>query len=444
MIKTVTICIAVLLSAVASTTAQYDFARLDALLRDSVQAAGNMLGGGYTLILVRDGEEIFNRSYGLSRENKVIPIASATKWLSGAVIMSLVDDGLLSLDDRVGTYLPSFTGAKGNITVRQLMSHTSGLNDSFPYHTDRSLTLAQAADSIALNVPLVVQPGTVFSYGGTSMQVAGRVAEVAGGKPWDTLFAERIARPLGMSATDYEGLGDTDNPQIGGGAQSSARDYMRFLLMLLNDGVYDGRRVLSEESIRAMHLDQTGGAPIVYTPYEKHAYIDPSLPATRYGIGNWRERVLSATGEVVESASQGAFGFSPWIDRERNLAGVLAVRSLMERVAPTYFAMKQIIRETLDAPTDVSTAAETPPLLRCTPNPCRDLLQVSLGRFAGAVPVMGLYDLSGRLLPVSFSPASGANITTATADVSSLPAGLYLLTVATPLWSGSSPVYILR
>lgn len=226
--------------------------------------------------------------------------------------MSLVDDALLSLDDHVSDYISSFTGTKAGITLRQLMSHTSGLPGKSRYHVDKTLTLEQAVDSIAVKVPLQASPGSAFRYGGVSMQVAGRIAEVVAGAPWDTIWSERIARKLGMQNTDYNGLGETDNPQIAGGAQTTARDYILFLRMLMNDGASEGREILSPSAVSAILSDQTGGADIQATPYSGFEYLQTGISQRRYGIGNWIEREDESGSTPEAFGSQGAFGFSPW------------------------------------------------------------------------------------------------------------------------------------
>jgi hypothetical protein len=116
--------------------------------------------------------------------------------------------------------------------------------------------------------------------------------------------------------------------------------------MILQRGSFGGKRILSEASVLEMHKDQTDGARIAYTIYEKHAALDQSLPLARYGIGVWREKA-DASGQLLEASSQGALGFSPWIDFERNLAGVLSVRSSFSRALPEYLAVKDQIRRTV-------------------------------------------------------------------------------------------------
>ena len=333
----------------AAQQSPYDFSEVDRVLQDSLSVSGG-LNRGYALILIKDGMVIYDSAFGNNYSlQRVVPIASATKWLSGSVIMALVDEGLISLDDTVGNWFPEAPAAKREITIRQLFSLTAGFPGEAAYYNDRTMTLATAVDSILERVDLVIPPGSGFLYAGSSMQVAGRIAELATGKPWDTVFAERIARPLGMSSTDYEGLGETDNPQIAGGAQSSALDYARFLRMIASGGrAENGTQVLSEEAVATMLADQTDGAPIIYSPYTAYGYIDSLIPNSRYGIGLWRETSAFDTAASPDLTSPGACGFGPWYDPDRNLVGVFSVLSLQQQTAPTYFRIKRLVIEAID------------------------------------------------------------------------------------------------
>lgn len=175
------------------------------------------------------------------------------------------------------------------------------------------------------------------------MQVGGRVAEIVDGRSWSQIFEQRIARPLGMTTMSY-GFGN--NPLIGGGARSNLDDYLRFLTMIANGGVFEGQRVLSAAAVAEMQMDQTRGAAIVESPYLRFAYIDPAFALTRYGLGEWLERV-DPSGRVIEVNSLGAFGFAPWIDHQRKLVGILMVRSEPAQTPPVYFELKDIVREAI-------------------------------------------------------------------------------------------------
>ena len=330
-------------------TEEYDFYALDRLLETEAPKHNGM-----AVVLVKDGEIIYDKGFGGFTSHTVVPIASASKWLSAGVIMALVDEGVLSLDDKAGEYL-GYTGAHGEMTLRQLFSHTSGLpghysSSGIPGTDDilgnKQITLAESVDMIK-DVDLLAEPGTQFYYGGLSMQVAGGIAEVACGKAWCTLFEEKIADPLTMIGTDYNGLGKTTNPRIAGSIQTSAHQYMKFLQMLVSGGYYNGKKVLSKKSIDEMLRDQTYGVPIVHSPWSQYVLPPPIAGEVRYGIGCWRE-VIDETGDIKEAGSQGAFGFSPWIDVDRQLAGVLSVKSRLTKVMPVYVEMEEIIRDVID------------------------------------------------------------------------------------------------
>lgn len=333
---------------------ELDFAAVTALLEAELPP----LGGG-ELILLHDGMEIYRRTFGAFDSTRALPIASASKWLSAGVLATLVRDGQLAWSDTVGTFLPHYPAPLRRVTVRQLFSHTSGLpgDETAAALLNPFISLAEASSRIAA-IPLAYAPGTAFDYGGLSMHIAGRIAEIASGTSepsgaaWDSLFARRLAQPLGMQHTDYEtrfsvseglAVGATNNPRIGGGAVSTARDYARFLQMLMDEGVYGGQRVIAAQTVREMLSDQTGGATIVGSPYQN----DPMLANIRYGLGNWLERV-DAVGHVVDHSSQGAFGFSPWIDLEQNVVGVLSVKDRVEHVSPIYRELKQRIRSAFE------------------------------------------------------------------------------------------------
>jgi CubicO group peptidase (beta-lactamase class C family) len=195
------------------------------------------------------------------------------------------------------------------------------------------------------------------------MQVGGRLAEIASGlnipsgSCWDTLFARNVAEPLGLKRTgwDLPPIYYTDNPRIDGGVWSNAEEYLLLTRMVLGRGMFEGKQVISAAAIDSMLADQTRGAKITFSPYMQYDDIVPGARETRYGIGVWRERVDNATGELRECASQGKFGFSPWVDFERNYCAVLAVKSDLTRMYPGYIKIKQTIRSIFDTPASVDS-----------------------------------------------------------------------------------------
>lgn len=324
----------------------YDFSTLDKLLDDSVPVR---FGGKCYAIICVDGKPVYTRSYGgFTGETRQL-IASCSKWLSAGVLMSLVDKGKIKLTDSVGKFLPIFTTyGKGGITIAQLFSHTSGFpgRSSQGYERIQWLTLAQAADSIAKNVPLINIPGKEFYYGGVSMQVAGRICEVASGKSWNDLFTENMAIPCGMMNTDY-GLGL--NPIIAGGARSTPDDYIKYLNMIMRRGLNSsGKRVLSEASIDAMEKSYIGEATVFQSPYPVSLLNTTQF----YGIGNWRD-LVGSNDVLIEDSSPGAFGSHPWVNRGKKITGFIFafVGHGKGEVSPTVYTclkIRSLCREIVD------------------------------------------------------------------------------------------------
>jgi CubicO group peptidase (beta-lactamase class C family) len=283
-------------------------------------ARGHYPGAG--LIIGRGDRVLLERYFGAYAPETEVFIASAGKWLAAAAVASVVDDGLLGWDDRVGAWLPHFAGAAGGISLRQLFSHTSGLPPQQPpgRRSDDYQTLEESVAAIA-PLDLVELPGTRFRYGGLSMQVAGRMAELATGLRFEELFQRRIARPLGLSHTRFTPVdpGPGRSPMLGGGARSSARDYARFLGMVAAGGTFEGARVLSAAALGEMHADQVGSA--VVAPGELVERIHGARHTGVYGLGVWRER-LDALGRATRVSSPSWAGTYPWIDTEHDLYGI--------------------------------------------------------------------------------------------------------------------------
>jgi CubicO group peptidase (beta-lactamase class C family) len=277
---------------------------------------------GASLVLEQDGRLLWQRRYGDHRADSVEFIASAGKWLASATILSVIDGGTLSLDDRVATYLPAFTGSSGAATLRQLLSHTSGYQPSPPAGSppDTYQTLTEAIAAIRL-LPLAHEPGTQWEYGGLAMQVAGRMAELASGLDFETLFQRSIALPVGMTSTHFTPVdgGFGHGPMLAGGARSSLQDYRRFLAMISADGLVDGRRVLSSRAIAAMLADQVG--PAIIPPGNFVTTVRQSRHHGIYGLGVWRE-LEDDQGRALLISSPSWAGTYPWIDRRHHLTGV--------------------------------------------------------------------------------------------------------------------------
>ena len=296
---------------------------------------------GVAALLMKDNRVIYKKSFGKYNVDTVVAIASASKWLASSTIMTLVDEGKLALDAPISTYLPKLTDKAAAITLRQLLSHTSGLPGQHRCLRNHSLTLEECVEQI-FETGLRADPGTDFSYGGVSYQVAGRLAEIASGKSWNSLFEEKIKQPLNMKKTTY---GNRPNPQIAGGAVSTLQDYTNLLQMHLNGGIFNNKRILSTQTIEEMQRDQTRGLPISLSPHKDKR---------RYGLGEWRD-IVDDKGRAIQLSCQGAFGFSPWIDRQRNLLGVFLVRNRWRTILPTVAQLQKNVRDLVDSKPSATT-----------------------------------------------------------------------------------------
>ncbi len=258
--------------------------------------------------------------------NTIFRIASMTKPITSVAVLILYDDGLIQLDDPVSKFIPEFNKptvlaqgqqrkdavpAKQEITIKHLLTHTSGLTYQWdgqlgPLYKEAGITHGIVQDDSVLAdkmkklacIPLLHNPGEAWTYG-LSVDVLGHVVEVASGKTLEEFFEERIFEPLGMKDTHFfiphekmtrlatvyaprqeGGLKRLDSELIvegsfvycadypykgqrryfsgGGGLCSTITDYLRFSQMLLNDGELDGRRLLKQKTVQLMTSDHVG------------------------------------------------------------------------------------------------------------------------------------------------------------------------------------------
>lgn len=342
-------------SSARPTSAKYDFAPAAEKIKSWVKKG---VYPGASLLVVRNNKVIYWRYFGRYRPDTVVYIASSGKWLAAATIAALVDEGKLAWNDRVSKWLPQFTGTKGRPTLCQLFSHTAGFEPYQPpgNHPDDYQTLAESITHI-VPLPMRHKPGTHFEYGGLAMQVAARMAELAGGKDWETLFQDRIARPLQMVETHFTPVDPTHGhtPMVGGGARSTLGDYANFLAMIYNDGVFAGRRILSTATIQQMQADQVGRAvvsPDAFALLAAHGKKFNGL----YGLGEWRE-VLNAKKEAVWISSPSWAGTYPWIDKTRHLYGVFLTHVDVKVADPIGFnswlsgeELARLVNQAIDRP----------------------------------------------------------------------------------------------
>jgi CubicO group peptidase (beta-lactamase class C family) len=316
----------------------------DNVQRESLQAALDEMVEvlelpGAVMLVGRNGVERIRVTSGDFDANTVVSVASASKWVSSAVLMRLVEQGVLTLDAPLKSYIPELTGHWANTTLRQLLSHSSGAGRGHAIENPPNMPYREHFEQL-IQKPVNNEPGVEFSYGGISMQIAGYVAEQVSGKRWSQLFDELVATPSGMEQSAYghpfwhsPGI-EIQSPNLAGGLYASGQDYFNFLTALSPGEM--GRRLLTEESIGQMESDQT--STLV------HEFRAPGVMGDwSYGLGLWCESPLE--GRCTHINSAGAFGTFPWIDRESGTYGVLVTLGSISDVLPFAANMRRLAIE---------------------------------------------------------------------------------------------------
>ncbi len=312
--------------------------------------ADHEIPGAVTLVS-RDGKTVHLAAVGMADIEKKTPLTtdsifgvmSMTKPITATALMILVDEGKVALDDPVEKYIPSFADAKlenGDavkaLTIRRLLTHTSGLTG------DQSCSESLEATAAALaKRPFKFQPDARWEYG-PSMNVVGRIIEIASGKPYDEFLAERLFQPLGMKDATFhlapeqrprlaalyaadggemkhaDRWGDAGEPGCvpnpSGGVFATAADMARFYNAILNGGELDGVRIVSADAVKQMTTLHSGAHETGFTP------------CNGWGLG-WcltlKPEGVTAMLSPGTYGHGGAYGTQGWVDPQRKAVFVL-------------------------------------------------------------------------------------------------------------------------
>jgi D-alanyl-D-alanine carboxypeptidase len=205
-------------SAPAATSTPAQVEALDAFVQRSMQTRQFPAAA---VAVIKDGTIVVAKGYGLSdvekgikaTEQTVFQLASVTKQFTAAAVLMLVEDGKVSLDAKVTDMLPGLPAAWNPVTVRHLLTHTSGIpsyTDTFRVNkvTDSRVFTPDGILALVKDAPLQFTPGERFAYCNTGYYLLGMVIEKASGKPYGTFVTERIFTPLGMTSSGYDDYGD--------------------------------------------------------------------------------------------------------------------------------------------------------------------------------------------------------------------------------------------
>jgi len=289
-------------------------------------------------------------------------IASMTKPVTGVAVLMLQDEGKLNVADPVAKYLPEFaalktpSGKPANLTITQILTHTSGLGEASGPAAQQARTLADLVP-IWLAAPMQYEPGAQWKYTQSGINAGARIVEVVSGMTFDVFVEKRIFQPLGMTSTTFypseaqrarlvtgyaknKGTGALESvpprpeygprdrpPQGNGGLYSTAPDYARFCQMLLSGGTLDGRRYLSADAMKLLATPQTADLPTGFFQAETYG-----SRGANYGWGITTSILRVPHPGVAAMLSPGtyghggAWGTQAWIDPVKGVAYILMVQ----------------------------------------------------------------------------------------------------------------------
>lgn len=344
---------------------------------------------GAVALIAHNGKIVYHKGFGFDdpaktnaiRTDAIYRIASQTKAITSVAVMMLYEEGKFLLDDPISRYIPEFAKptvldkfneadssytaipAKSEVTIRQLLTHTSGIGYAQIGSKESNAIYAKAGITAGIGVengrllaadmkklgklPLMHQPGERFTYG-LNTDVLGYFVEVISGMSLDAFFRTRIFEPLGMKDTYFyvpkekrsrvvniyaeeegklqvapslikvNGVFITDYPKEegtyfsgGAGLSSTALDYAIFLQMMLNNGTYNGKRLLSRNTVRMMTMNQIG---------------DLNMGNNKFGLGFG---ITTEKGSSIIPTPQGvfdwggAFSTTYWADPKEKVVGIL-------------------------------------------------------------------------------------------------------------------------
>lgn len=343
---------------------------------------------GCVALVIHKGKIVYHKGFGYNdldkkqaiRPDDIYRIASQTKAITSTAVMMLFEEGKFLLDDPVSRYIPAFSKpmvlktfnpadttytavpATSEITIRQLLTHTSGIGYAQIGSKESNAIYEKAGIPAGIGIPkgkqlgevinklatlpLMHQPGAQFTYG-LNTDVLGYLVEVVSGMRLDEFFHRRIFQPLGMQDTYFyvpaskhdrvvslfeeregkikltpptiqlHGVFVTDYPKTAGtyfsggaGLSSTALDYAKFLQLFLNGGTFNGHRLLSRNTIRMMTMNQIGDIDIGKNKF-----------GLGFGITTEKGSAILPTPEGVIDWG-GAFATTFWADPQEQLIGI--------------------------------------------------------------------------------------------------------------------------
>ncbi len=306
---------------------------------DEAVAGGHLRSAG--MILLREGEVLFEHHAGDFDARAALPLDSAGMWPVAVMMACLAERGEIVLDAPLSRLDPTLGQGWGTMTASGILAHIAGAPavsaTTFPSETG----LETAARALMARYP-AVHSDPELRFGGAGLQVLAGLLEARMDRSWRRLFVECLGWPLSLDSASF------GHPVIGPATQGflspgfglhlSLEDYGRFLAMLQLQGRYDGVGIIEHRSIEQLERERVGLLPRVDRPH----WVDP---AWGHAAGAWCERRDEA-GQCRRLSAPGAYGALPWLDRDRRTAGIILTVDSLPRIRHWLIATRDLAEQT--------------------------------------------------------------------------------------------------
>ena len=320
--------------------AQVDTASISAKILQQKELSKNVV-----CLLSKDGKLLYKKESPDLTAKTQQPVGALSQWLTAALVMTFVQEGKLSLEDKVSKYIPLYSKySKTYITIRNCLTHNTGIESDFNmshlFQKTKFKTLEEEAIFFASKREIKTNPGTEFNYSNVGYNIVGRIIEVISKKGFDRVVQDKILRPLNMRGTTFanEDFNAATDPSLG--ARSTANDLINFMTMLMNKGVFNNKQVLTEESVKTL-LTLQAKPPMKNVPKAVDGYD--------FALGSW---ILEqdAAGKIQAATSPSLAGTWPIVDFCRGYAFVVFTDNLKNPPGREFYLnLKSIVDEGIPA-----------------------------------------------------------------------------------------------
>jgi uncharacterized protein (TIGR03437 family) len=318
-----------------------DFRRLDLYVDEFARKQPQ----GAALVLAQNGRILYERRSGGAVLDEPRQVGSAIKIVTAALLSALDEERVLSLNGTPADPKQSAPAGASVIRLWHLLSHTSGLPMEYACFLEGQASTAECAERLLAEGGRS-RPGAVFDYANAPYQVAAAAAEKATGRGWREIFERILGGPMGLRCTDVMRHSvNVSSPAAANEAVSCLNDFVRIYTLLAQRGALEGRRVLPARAVARLLENRVSGTAMLGSPLAPFVNLDLIYRTPSYGLGAFLDR-YSGDGRPQDAVTPGSRGMVPWLDSERNLAGVLySPGGGLDTAFPAYVEVKRIVAQ---------------------------------------------------------------------------------------------------